>query len=177
MHLGYHELRNMLIKFKEERQKRQAAGGGGGGDGAPRGGGGDYRDRDRGYGDRGYGSRSGYEYASISHFRFCVRGLLPLFRKRLLWTTSLTRVYLAAAAGEVGIERGRGRRAGGGTSCIRPRVACCIDIIVSCVSCAACKSAVTAIDKYARFSCVLAEALNGRSSRLELVCNFQAMQR
>ena len=97
MHLGYHELRNMLIKFKEERQKRQAAGGGGGGDGAPRGGGGDYRDRDRGYGDRGYGSRSGYEYASISHFRFCVRGLLPLFRKRLLWTTSLTRVCLAAA--------------------------------------------------------------------------------
>ena len=33
MHLGYHELRNMLIKFKEERQKKQASGGGGGGGG------------------------------------------------------------------------------------------------------------------------------------------------
>lgn len=27
MHLGYHELRNMLSKFKEERDKRKAAGG------------------------------------------------------------------------------------------------------------------------------------------------------
>lgn len=27
MHLGYHELRNMLAKFKEEREKRKAAGG------------------------------------------------------------------------------------------------------------------------------------------------------
>ncbi|VDC06614.1 unnamed protein product [Peniophora sp. CBMAI 1063] len=64
MHLGYHELRNMLVKFKEERQKKQSSGGGGGGGGdggAPRGGGGDYRDRDRGYGDRGYGSRSAYD--------------------------------------------------------------------------------------------------------------------
>lgn len=72
MHLGYHELRKMLITFKEERQKRVTAGGGGGGGGdggAPRGGGGggDYRDRDRSYGDRGYASRSGYEYASFSH--------------------------------------------------------------------------------------------------------------
>ena len=25
MHLGYHELRNMLAKFKEEREKRKAA--------------------------------------------------------------------------------------------------------------------------------------------------------
>ncbi|KZV73453.1 putative U1 snRNP protein [Peniophora sp. CONT] len=61
MHLGYHELRKMLVVFKEERAKRQASGGGGGGGGgeAPRGG--DYRDRERGYGDRGYGSRSGYD--------------------------------------------------------------------------------------------------------------------
>lgn len=26
MHLGYHELRNLLSKFKEEREKRKAAG-------------------------------------------------------------------------------------------------------------------------------------------------------
>ena len=60
MHLGYHELRNLLQKFKEEREKRRAAGapaasGGPPGSGArPGDRGGDYRkdeyrDRDRGY--------------------------------------------------------------------------------------------------------------------------------
>ena len=73
MHLGYHELRNMLIKFKEDREKRKM----GPPSGAPAGAaapptpgrGGerdyrssrdDYRDRER---DRGYErhSRGGYE--------------------------------------------------------------------------------------------------------------------
>ena len=65
MHLGYHELRNMLSKFKEEREKRKAAPPAPGGPPAgaappggppPRGGERDYRssrddykDRDRGY--------------------------------------------------------------------------------------------------------------------------------
>lgn len=86
MHLGYHELRNMLSKFKEEREKRKASGGGTtgaptapGGPTAPSSaigrGGGDYRtssrddyrdrdrDRDRGSYDRHASSR--YEYAMI----------------------------------------------------------------------------------------------------------------
>ena len=73
MHLGYHELRNMLVKFKEEREKRKAAGQpvgaplGPPSSGTPTPGGppgrgerdyrssrDDYRERDRGYGDRGY---------------------------------------------------------------------------------------------------------------------------
>ncbi|KAJ3510287.1 hypothetical protein NLJ89_g4764 [Agrocybe chaxingu] len=63
MHLGYHELRNMLSKFKEEREKRKmappsslpsgaAAPSGGAsrtGDHRSSRGGDDYRDRDRGY--------------------------------------------------------------------------------------------------------------------------------
>ena len=76
MHLGYHELRNMLVKFKEEREKRKmapptslpsgAAAGATGGQppasGAPprgdrdfRSSRDDFRERDRGY-DR-HGSR------------------------------------------------------------------------------------------------------------------------
>ncbi|PBK78269.1 LUC7-domain-containing protein [Armillaria solidipes] len=71
MHLGYHELRNMLAKFREEREKRKAAppssapaSGVNGPSGAASGrsggeyrasrGGDEYRDRDR---DRGYGDR------------------------------------------------------------------------------------------------------------------------
>lgn len=75
MHLGYHELRNMLDKFKEDREKRRASGapplgsGGpplaGGPPGPPPSGGrsdyraprDDYRDRDRGYGERHSSSR------------------------------------------------------------------------------------------------------------------------
>ncbi len=63
MHLGYHELRNMLIKFKEERDKRKMGppsttpSGGPAEPGAPPRGGDrdfrssrdDYRERDRGY--------------------------------------------------------------------------------------------------------------------------------
>lgn len=61
MHLGYHELRNMLSKFKEERDKRKmgppssipsgAAGGAPSAPGGPpaRGGDREFRDRDRGY--------------------------------------------------------------------------------------------------------------------------------
>ena len=59
MHLGYHELRNMLQKFKEEREKRKttapassaAPGGGRPGDRDYRSSKDEYRDRDR---DRGY---------------------------------------------------------------------------------------------------------------------------
>ncbi|KAG7447963.1 small nuclear ribonucleoprotein [Guyanagaster necrorhizus] len=76
MHLGYHELRNMLAKFREEREKRKAAppslapaSGANGPSGAASGrSGGDYRssrggdeyrdrDRDRGYSDRHSSSR------------------------------------------------------------------------------------------------------------------------
>ena len=65
MHLGYHELRNMLIKFKEDRDKRKmgppssvpSAGGAPAAGGTPSRGGerdfrssrDDYRERDRGY--------------------------------------------------------------------------------------------------------------------------------
>lgn len=64
MHLGYHELRNMLSKFKEEREKRKqsgpvpgAAAAGSVPGGTPARGGerdyrssrDDYRDRDKGY--------------------------------------------------------------------------------------------------------------------------------
>ena len=74
MHLGYHELRNMLLKFKEERDKRKmappssvpsaAAGGAPPGGGAPRGGDyrssrDDYRDRER---DRGFERHGGSRY-------------------------------------------------------------------------------------------------------------------
>lgn len=71
MHLGYHELRNMLAKFKEEREKRKNAPPGAGGAGAANGGGPartgerDYRsrdeprERDRGYERHG---SSRYEY-------------------------------------------------------------------------------------------------------------------
>lgn len=72
MHLGYHELRNMLTKFREERDKRKAAGAGAGvvvGSAAAgaagtrgeyRGGRGEeYRDRER---DRGYERHSSSRY-------------------------------------------------------------------------------------------------------------------
>ena len=57
MHLGYHELRNMLAKFKEEREKRKTTSSGtpgaGNGGGPPRDrdykSRDDYRERDRGY--------------------------------------------------------------------------------------------------------------------------------
>ncbi|KAM6500388.1 small nuclear ribonucleoprotein [Amanita muscaria] len=50
MHLGYHELRNLLNKFREERDKRKTAGGAvGGGVGAGGRGGERERERDRGY--------------------------------------------------------------------------------------------------------------------------------
>lgn len=57
MHLGYHELRNMLAKFKEEREKRKltttATPGSGSGSVPPRDrdykARDDYRERDRGY--------------------------------------------------------------------------------------------------------------------------------
>jgi len=72
MHLGYHELRNMLTKFREDREKRKAQvapppvpGGGGGGGGSGRGSEhrssrDDHRDRDRDRDrerDRGYSER------------------------------------------------------------------------------------------------------------------------
>ncbi|KAG7092644.1 hypothetical protein E1B28_008983 [Marasmius oreades] len=77
MHLGYHELRNMLGKFKEEREKRKAGGGSGNAvgngssNGAPPTPGGrsgndyrsrdEFRDRDR---DRGHDRHSSSRYDS-----------------------------------------------------------------------------------------------------------------
>lgn len=79
MHLGYHELRNMLQKFKEDREKRRAAGNGSAG---PNGGSAtpasrpgdrgdyrsrdDYRDRDRGYERDRHSSR--YEYVATLNY-------------------------------------------------------------------------------------------------------------
>jgi hypothetical protein len=81
MHLGYHELRNMLSKFREEREKAKlappssapaaaASASSGpprerGGDYRPsRGGGGeDHRDRER---DRGYDRHSSSRYELVS---------------------------------------------------------------------------------------------------------------
>ncbi|KAI0064481.1 LUC7-domain-containing protein [Artomyces pyxidatus] len=77
MHLGYHELRNMLIKFREDRDKRKSqpslpppAAPGSANGGPPRGGEhrssrDDYRDRDRERGgerDRGYDRHSSSRY-------------------------------------------------------------------------------------------------------------------
>lgn len=79
MHLGYHELRNMLTKFREDREKRKTqvapppVPSSGGGGGAGRGGEhrssrDDHRDRDRDRErDRGYSERhasSRYEYVN-----------------------------------------------------------------------------------------------------------------
>lgn len=74
MHLGYHELRNMLTKFREEREKRKtqavpppapsSVGGSTGRGGEHRSSRDDHRDRDRDR-DRGYSERhssSRYEY-------------------------------------------------------------------------------------------------------------------
>lgn len=66
MHLGYHELRNMLAKFKEDREKRKSAhpaSGGGGGSSAsgPSGGRSGERPRDD-YRDRGGYERSSSRY-------------------------------------------------------------------------------------------------------------------
>jgi hypothetical protein len=86
MHLGYHELRNMLIKFKEDRASGKtgppppasasAASMGPSGGGAPSGGGpprdNGYRPRDDGYRDRDRGqdrdrhSSRGYEYVDLA---------------------------------------------------------------------------------------------------------------
>lgn len=63
MHLGYHELRNMLQKFREDREKRKTMApppSASGPTAASGGGFRDSRDRDRG-GDRGY-DRHRYEY-------------------------------------------------------------------------------------------------------------------
>ncbi|KAG6833697.1 hypothetical protein H0H87_002894 [Tephrocybe sp. NHM501043] len=87
MHLGYHELRNMLSKFREEREKRKMAppsttpapgvtggststgtpsrgGGDRGGDYRSSRGGEEYRDRERGDRDRGYERHSSSRYES-----------------------------------------------------------------------------------------------------------------
>ncbi|KAG6895351.1 hypothetical protein C0992_001708 [Termitomyces sp. T32_za158] len=81
MHLGYHELRNMLAKFKEEREKRKMApqtpasvtggtpstgtraGGERSGDYRSSRGGEEYRDRERG--DRGYERHLSSRYESV----------------------------------------------------------------------------------------------------------------
>ncbi|KAG6918122.1 hypothetical protein DXG01_016310 [Tephrocybe rancida] len=88
MHLGYHELRNMLSKFREEREKRKMAppsatpapgvtggststgtpsraGGDRGGDYRSSRGGEEYRDRERGDRDRGYERHSSSRYESV----------------------------------------------------------------------------------------------------------------
>ena len=76
MHLGYHELRNMLAKFKEEREKRKNAApagppGAANGGQPPRGGDRDYRsrdetrERDRGYERHG---SSRYEFVLLPFF-------------------------------------------------------------------------------------------------------------
>ncbi|KAF5380835.1 hypothetical protein D9615_004067 [Tricholomella constricta] len=84
MHLGYHELRNMLSKFREEREKRKMAppsstpapgvtggaapagtpsrGGDRGGDYRSSRGGEEYRDRERGDRDRGYERHTSSRY-------------------------------------------------------------------------------------------------------------------
>jgi len=84
MHLGYHELRNMLAKFREEREKRKMAppsstpaqpgmsgsagsgtparSGDRGGDYRSSRGGEEYRDRERGDRDRGYERHSSTRY-------------------------------------------------------------------------------------------------------------------
>src|SRR6266545_3763998 len=88
MHLGYHELRNMLSKFKEEREKRKmgapssaptgvvpaSAGPRSGSEHRSSRGGEDYRDRDR---DRGYDRQtSRYELVVLHRgFRILVTDL------------------------------------------------------------------------------------------------------
>lgn len=95
MHLGYHELRNMLQKFREEREKRKMApppasapsgapGGGPARSGSERGAdyrssrGDDYRDRDRGGYDR-HGSSSRYEYVTLNRDSFTFMRLELMF--------------------------------------------------------------------------------------------------
>lgn len=95
MHLGYHELRNMLSKFREEREKRKMApvgstpappsatgatassgtpsrSGDRGGDYRASRGGEEYRDRERGDRDRGYERHSSSRYELASCFCFIV---------------------------------------------------------------------------------------------------------
>ncbi|KAJ8078978.1 splicing factor [Marasmius tenuissimus] len=79
MHLGYHELRNMLAKFKEDREKRKTGGGAGSSGNAtgssnnaapptPGGrSGGDYRSRDE-YRDRDRERDRGYDRHSSSRY-------------------------------------------------------------------------------------------------------------
>jgi hypothetical protein len=69
MHLGYHELRNMLKTFREEREKKKQGGVSGAG-GAPTGTsrdhrssrGDEYRERDRSDRDRGHDRHSSARY-------------------------------------------------------------------------------------------------------------------
>lgn len=95
MHLGYHELRNMLSKFREEREKRKMAppsstpaGPPGGATGTPPSGpppraGGDYRPARGGdeYRDRGERSErgGGYERHSSSRFESVLGFMLTSF--------------------------------------------------------------------------------------------------
>lgn len=88
MHLGYYELRNMLSKFREEREKRKTAPlssnpapagalptgtpsrtGERGGDYRSSRGGEEYRDRERG--DRGYDRHSSSRYESVPIVAVC----------------------------------------------------------------------------------------------------------
>jgi hypothetical protein len=69
MHLGYHELRNMLKTFREEREKKKqggVAGGGGAATGASRehraSRGDEYRERERSDRDRGHDRHSSSRY-------------------------------------------------------------------------------------------------------------------
>lgn len=98
MHLGYHELRNMLSKFREEREKRKIAtvssstpapigatgatalsgtpsrsGGDRGGDYRASRGGEEYRDRERGDRERGYERHSSSRYELVVCLCFMVR--------------------------------------------------------------------------------------------------------
>ncbi len=91
MHLGYHELRNMLGKFKEEREKRKMAppssapsaapAGTGSGSATPSGTNGrsgdrDYRSRDE-FRDRGGYERHGSSrYESVTYFSLCCNRLI-----------------------------------------------------------------------------------------------------
>jgi hypothetical protein len=94
MHLGYHELRNMLSKFREEREKRKMApvsstpvppgatggaapsgtpsrsAGDRGGDYRSSRGGEEHRDRERGDRDRGYERHSSSRYELVTCFHF-----------------------------------------------------------------------------------------------------------
>lgn len=124
MHLGYHELRNMLSKFREEREKRKMAppssvpapsggtgvpptgtpsrAGGDRGDYRSSRGGEEYRDRERG--DRGYDRHSSSRYESVYH---------ALHLLQVMLTCRLTTV-----TDEETTENVRGVQGGGGTDLV-----------------------------------------------------------